>query len=376
MKIGIVCHPTHGGSGVIATELGKQLSQCGYEIHFFSYQVPFRLDRFYPNIYFHEVEMPTYPLFKYSLYSFSLASKIADVSEENGLDLIHAHYAIPHTVCGNLARDMLRHKGNPAPKVVSTLHGTDITLVGNLPSFFPITKYGMENSDALTCVSNSLCSDTRKTFGIDREIQTIYNFVDLNEYRPESQEIEMKEMFAPNNEKLLIHISNFRPVKRVADVVKIFHRAQKEIPAKLLMVGDGVEKNKAEELAKHYQLEDKIFFLGKQDMVTNLLAISDLMLLPSENESFGLVALEALACQVPVIASNVGGLPEVIKNDCAGFLAPVGEVEIMAEKAVTLLQDNEMRAKMGNNGRKIVEEHFSAEKIVPQYESLYKKILE
>lgn len=375
MKIGLVCYPTHGGSGVIATELGKQLSQKGHQIHFFSYQVPFRLDQFYPNIYFHEVEVPTYPLFKYAPYSFSLASKIADVSEENEIDIIHAHYAIPHSVCGNLARDMLHHRGNSAPRVVTTLHGTDITLVGNHPSFFPITRYGMEHSDALTCVSKSLAHDTQATFEINKDIETIYNFVDLNEYKPGNKDMEMKKMFAPNGEKLLIHISNFRPVKRVTDVVKIFAKVRESIPSKLLMIGDGVEKSKAEALAKTLQVEDHIFFLGKQDMVKNLLATADLVLLPSEKESFGLVALEAMACEVPVVASRVGGLPEVISDGHVGYLAPVGEIAQMADKAITILQDDAVIAKMGKNGRDMVNRYFNAENVVAQYEALYHNTL-
>ncbi len=372
MKIGIVCYPTHGGSGVVATELGKYLALRGHEIHFFSYQVPFRLDKFYPNILFHEVEVPVYPLFKYPPYSLSLASKLAEVSKKEQIDVIHVHYAIPHSVCANLARDML---GGRSPKVISTLHGTDITLVGNHPSFFPITKYGMESSNALTCVSESLRKDTLETFNIQEPIHTIYNFIDYEEYRPWSNYESVKAKFAPNREKLLIHISNFRPVKRVQDVIKTFHLVQKEVSARLIMVGDGTDRPLAEDLAQELGIADRVDFLGKQDQIKNLLAVSDLLLLPSEKESFGLVALEAMAFKIPVVATEVGGVPEVVTHGETGCLAPKGDVEKMARYAINLLTDDHKRHIMGERARERVKKHFSMDQVIPQYESLYQKVL-
>ncbi|OWZ83601.1 N-acetyl-alpha-D-glucosaminyl L-malate synthase BshA [Natranaerobius trueperi] len=375
MKIGIVCCPTHGGSGVVATELGKQLAKRGHEVHFFSYQVPFRLDKFYPQLYFHEVEVPTYPLFKYPPYSLALASKIAEVVEKEKIDIIHVHYAVPHSVCGNMARDMVSSRTGNQPKVVSTLHGTDITLVGNHPSFFPITKFGMENSDALTCVSKDLEKETRDIFGVRKQISTIYNFIDYEEYRPIENNKDMKIKFAPNDEKLLIHISNFRPVKRVEDVIRIFYNVQKEVPSRLIMVGDGSDRIKAEQLAKDLGITNQIDFLGKQDQIKSLLSIADLLLLPSEKESFGLVALEAMAYKIPVIASQVGGIPEVVLNNETGFVSPLGDINKMAKDAIYLLKNPEELSKFGLAARKRVIDKFSVEKVIPQYEELYIRTL-
>ncbi len=375
MKIGIVCYPTHGGSGVVATELGKQLAKRNYEVHFFSYQVPFRLDKYYPRIFFHEVQVPTYPVLKYPPYSFALVSKIAEVSKKEQLDIIHVHYAVPHSVCGNMARDMLAKEMDNPPKVVSTLHGTDITLVGNNPSFFPITKYGMESSDALTSVSHALQQETYDIFEISEPIQTIFNFIDYEEYSPGSNNQEMKNELAPNGEKLLLHISNFRPVKRVSDVIKTFEIIQEQIDAKMLMVGDGPERESAEQLAQELDIDDKIIFLGKQDQINNILDISDLFILPSERESFGLVALEAMAYKIPVIATQVGGIPEVVSHGYTGYLTQVGDTEAMAEYAIEILTNENLRKEMGEHARNRVVEQFSVEKVIPQYEHIYRQAL-
>ncbi|ACB84859.1 N-acetyl-alpha-D-glucosaminyl L-malate synthase BshA [Natranaerobius thermophilus] len=375
MKIGIVCYPTHGGSGVVATELGKQLAKRGHEIHFFSYQVPFRLDKYYTNIFFHEVQVPTYPVLKYPPYSFSLVSKIAEVSKKEGLDIIHVHYAVPHSVCGNLARDMLKRETDQAPVVVTTLHGTDITLVGNHPSFFPITKYSMEDSNSLTCVSNKLQHETYDIFGIEQPISTIYNFIDYEEYRPGNNNRQMRKELAPNGEKILLHISNFRAVKRVEDVIQTFAKVQEQVSTKLLMVGDGPDKTKAEQLARELGLEDEIIFMGKQDQIKNILDISDLFILPSERESFGLVALEAMAFRIPVIATQVGGIPEVVSEGETGYLLPVGDIDGMAEKTLKILLDESLSTSLGNNARNRVINKFSVEQVIPQYEQLYQKTL-
>ncbi len=373
MKIAMVCYPTHGGSGVVATELGKQLVNRGHEVHFVSYQLPFRLNDFYKHIYFHEVDVTSYPLFKYPPYSLALASRLAELIKEYGIEVLHAHYAIPHSICATLARDMISEN---KPKVVTTLHGTDITLVGKEPSFFEVTKFGMENSDALTCVSKNLSEVTKETFGINREPEVIYNFVDPEEYNPDNVRSQLKNEFGLEDEKLIIHISNFRPVKRTMDVIKVFYEIQKGISGKLFMVGDGVDRRKAENLTKELGIQDKVKFLGKQDKINSLMAISDLLLLPSEKESFGLVALEAMAYEVPVVASDAGGLPEVIKEGETGFLVGIGETDKMAERALSILKDPELREKMGKNARKRALKEFSAAKVVDKYENMYKKVLE
>lgn len=371
MKIGITCYPTYGGSGIVATELGKELAARGHEIHFISYAMPLRLDRADPDIHFHEVEVTTYPLFDHPPYTLALASKMAEVTEQQGLDLIHCHYAIPHSVSAYLAKSMLHPRRLP---VVTTLHGTDITLVGSDRSYLPITRFSIEKSDGVTAVSHYLKDATLQTFGIRNEIEVIYNFVNCDVFVPVTN-AELKHRLAPNGEKILIHLSNFRAVKRPADVVEIFSIVQKEIPAVLLMVGDGPERSNAEWLTRHLGLEKKVHFLGKRDNIEDLLSSADVLLLPSENESFGLVALEAMACEVPVVVSRVGGLPEVITDGVEGFLVEVHDVGRMAQRTLQILTEPGLRKEMGKSARKSARERFCSTKIIPMYEAHYRRIL-
>ena len=370
MRIRIVCYPSYGGSGVVATELGKQLAKRGHEIHFITYERPFKLTKFYENIYFHEVEEVQYPVFKHTPYLLSLANKILAVTRHANLDLLHVHYAMPHSISAFLAKQMLRERSLP---VITTLHGTDISLVGVQEEFFDITRFGIEASDGVTSVSAALTRETRETFGMDREIATIYNFIDPEEYRRLDLP-GLRDKFARPGEKIVIHISNFRPVKRICDVVKTFQLVQQEIPAKLLLIGDGPEIGNAEKCTSQGGLEDKVIFLGKQESVIELLSIGDLFLLPSEKESFGLVGLEAMACEVPVIAGNVGGIPEVIKDGQTGYIVPVGEVESMAAKAMDILGNDSLREKMAKEARRWAVEKFHVDQIIPQYEEFYLKI--
>ncbi len=371
MKIGIICYPTHGGSGVVATELGKELAERGHVVHFISYQLPFRLDSFLPNVYYHEVDMPAYPLFKYPPYTLALISRIAGLAEREGLDIIHAHYAIPHSFCAHLAREILGERGL---RVVTTLHGTDITLVGSDPSFWRITRYSIEQSDGVTAVSDNLAAQTRSIFDVKKPIQTIYNFINTERFyrRPAARE---QIGCLPGDCRVLVHISNFRQVKRVPDVVEIFARVRKEMKAKLLLVGDGEQRREAEQTVDRLNVRDDVLFLGTQDNVLSILSSADLFLLPSAKESFGLGALEAMACQVPVISSDIGGLPEVVSHGETGFLAPVGDIEAMAGYAIELLADEARLRRMGEAARQRVEEHFSSKLIVPQYERFYEQTL-
>ncbi|WP_418792060.1 N-acetyl-alpha-D-glucosaminyl L-malate synthase BshA [Phosphitispora sp. TUW77] len=371
MRIGIVCYPTYGGSGVVATELGKALAQKGHEIHFISYDRPFKLDMFHDNIFYHEVEVLDYPLFKFPPYMIALASKIGEVARWANLDLVHVHYAIPHAVSALLARKLVTNKYLP---VVTTLHGTDITVVGHEPQFFDITKMSIEESDAVTAVSNSLKTETIELFNISKEIEVIYNFIDLEQYRRLAVP-GLKLKYSEPGEKILIHISNFRAVKRLKDVIDIFAQVNKKIPGRLLMVGDGPETQAAHKQVMTLGLGDRVHFLGKQEQVVELLSISDLCLLPSEKESFGLVALEAMACGVPVVASLEGGLPEVLKEGVTGFMLPVGEVELMALKAVEVLSSPERWGEMSENAQKHANDAFRMEKIRQQYEDIYMKVL-
>lgn len=371
MKIGITCYPTYGGSGIVATELGKELAEKGHEIHFISYALPMRLNRTTPNIFFHEVEVTNYPLFDHPPYTLALATKMAEVAEFKRLDLLHCHYAIPHSVSAFLAKSMLKPRKLP---VVTTLHGTDITLVGADRSYLPITRFSIENSDGVTAVSQYLRQATFETFGVRNEIEVIYNFVNCDTYkRPGSP--GLRERFARSGEKVLIHLSNFRPVKRPASVIEIFMRVQKSLPSVLLMVGDGPERSNAEWLTHHYGIDDKVRFLGKRDNIDELIGASDLLLLPSDTESFGLVALEAMACEVPVVVSKVGGLPEVITDGKEGFLVDVHDIDGMAARALQILSDENLRREMGLNGRKTAKARFCANDVVKQYESYYEKIL-
>jgi N-acetyl-alpha-D-glucosaminyl L-malate synthase BshA len=371
VKIGITCYPTYGGSGIVATELGKELAEKGHEIHFISYALPMRLNRATPNIYFHEVEVTNYPLFDHPPYTLALASKMAEVATLEGLDLLHCHYAIPHSVSAFLAKSMLHPRKLP---VVTTLHGTDITLVGADRSYLPITKFSIERSDGVTAVSHYLQQATCETFGICSDIEVIYNFVNCNIYKP-GRRPGLRERFARADESILIHLSNFRAVKRTDDVIEIFLRVQKKLPAVLLMVGDGPERSSAEWLAHHYGIEGNVRFLGKRDNIDELIGASDLLLLPSATESFGLVALEAMASEVPVVVSRVGGLPEVVTNGREGFLVEPHNIDGMAERAVEILSNDKLRRAMGKHGRETAKSRFCADKVVKQYEDFYERVL-
>jgi N-acetyl-alpha-D-glucosaminyl L-malate synthase BshA len=371
MKIGITCYPTYGGSGVVATEMGKELANRGHEIHFISSSMPIKLNNLDERIHFHEVEMLDYPVFEHAPYALALATKMADVTIRYNLDLLHVHYAIPHSVSAYLAKQMLWPRKLP---IITTLHGTDITLVGNDRSYLPITRFSIEKSDGVTAVSNFLRDLTYQEFEIKRSIEMIPNFVNCDDFSRNPNE-ELKNHFAPQNEKILVHISNFRPVKRVTDVIDAFDMIRQKVASVLLMVGDGPERGNAEWRARQKKLDKDVFFLGKRETVTDILAISDLMLFPSENESFGLVALEAMACEVPVIASNVGGLPEVITNGEDGFLVEPHDVQAMAERAIGLLNDNSQLRAMGALARKNARKKFCANKIIPLYEKYYEEIL-
>jgi N-acetyl-alpha-D-glucosaminyl L-malate synthase BshA len=366
MKIGITCYPTYGGSGVVATELGKELATRGHDVHFITYALPIRLTMS-ERIYFHEVEVLTYPLFEYPPYDLVLATKMAEVTARYELDILHVHYAIPHSISAYLAKMMLSERKIP---FVTTLHGTDITLVGNDRSYLPITRFGIEQSDAVTAVSDYLKRKTIEEFQIQRPINVVPNFVDCDLYG-RSSDAKLRAKFAEPNEGIFIHISNFRPLKRVEDVVAIFARARRQCPAKLLMVGDGPERPKAELLAHTEGVFKDVVFLGKQSDMAPLLSIADVLLLPSENESFGLVALEAMACEVPVIATQVGGLPEVIEHEEDGFLFPVGDVASMAEAGIKLIKQPQMRLEMGRAAREHAKRDFCASQIVLKYEDIY-----
>jgi N-acetyl-alpha-D-glucosaminyl L-malate synthase BshA len=372
VKIGITCYPTYGGSGVVAAELGKELADRGHEIHFVSYALPMRLHTAQENIQFHEVEVATYPLFDHAPYTLALATKMAEIAEVNELDLLHCHYAIPHSVSAFLAKSMMHPRKLP---IVTTLHGTDITLVGSDRSYLPITRFSIDQSDGVTAVSHFLKEATINIIGARNDIEVIHNFVNCDKYK-RSMNRDLKHYFAPHKEKILIHVSNFRAVKRPTDVVEIFVRVQEEIPAVLLMVGDGPERSSAEWSTRHNGIERKVYFTGKQDAIEELIGISDLLLLPSENESFGLVALEAMACEVPVVASRVGGLPEVLTDGVEGFLVEPRDVEKMAERSLAILAHESYREEMGKRAREKAHAHFCSNKIIALYENFYRKILD
>jgi len=371
MKIGVTCYPTYGGSGIVATELGKELADRGHEIHFISASLPMRLNPAQPNIRFHEVEAATYPVFDHAPYTLALAVKMAEVAEMYNLDIMHCHYAIPHSVSAFLAKSMLSPRRLP---VVTTLHGTDITLVGAERSYLPITRFSIEQSDGVTAVSRYLKDATRDVIGAKKEIEVIYNFVNCEKYRP-SPDSALRERFAPAGEPILIHISNFRAVKRPADVVEIFGKVREKIPAALLMIGDGPERGQAERRAREKRLDDCAHFLGKQENIEQWLGISDILLLPSEMESFGLVALEAMACEVPVVASRVGGIPEVVSDGDEGCLAEVGDVTGMADRVLHILQQPRLRMEMGRRAREKARTFFSSDAIISAYEAHYRRVL-
>jgi N-acetyl-alpha-D-glucosaminyl L-malate synthase BshA len=371
MKIAMICYPTHGGSGVVASELAIGLAQKGHEIHILSYAPPFRLRAFQQNIFLHEVDVASYPLFKYPPYELGLATKLVELGEAYDLDIIHAHYAVPHAVSAYLAKQIFDSR---RPKTVTTLHGTDITLVGADPSFRRVVKFAIEQSDGVTAVSRYLQDRTIKEFDIRREIRVIYNFVDID--RPaRNRDACPKDAYAPRGEKILMHASNFRPVKRVGDVVRIFARVREKIPAKLLFVGEGPERPLVQQLVKEMNLGPDVFFLGEQDQLEPLFFCADLFLLPSEQESFGLTALEAANCGVPVIATDIGGLPEVIVAGEMGYLFPVGDIAPMAAAAVELLTDPVKHGLFKTQARRRAERFFDAERIIPQYEAFYEEIL-
>lgn len=371
MNIGIICYPTYGGSGVVATELGISLAKKGHQVHFISYAVPFRLQGFVPNVYFHEVPVSIYPLFKYPSYDLALSAKMMEVAEQHNLDIFHVHYAIPHAACAYLTHQMM---GNKSPKVITTLHGTDITLVGQDKSFFPITKFSIEQSDGVTVVSNYLKTETEKVFGIQRDIRVIPNFVDTEEFTGHTKGCR-KKYFAPGGEKVIMHISNFRPVKRIPDVIRIFEKIHEKIPSKLVLVGEGPELTPGLELARSLGIQQDVISMGKQDFLPDLLPCSDLYLLPSETESFGLSALEAMASGVPVIASRVGGLPEVVIDGRNGYLCEIGNVNCMANLAVGLLSDPDKNAQFRKQCREDAVNKFNKDRGVALYEDYYKEIL-
>lgn len=373
MNIGITCYPTVGGSGAVATELGKQLARRGHRVHFISHRLPFRLDDTNGNVTFHEVDVSTYSLFEYPPHDLALAAKMAEVARESRLDLLHVHYAIPFAISGFIARHML---GAKAPKLITTLHGTDVTLVGQDRSFIDITRFGIEQSDGVTAVSEFLRRMTLDEFEVKKPIETIYNFIDLSVYgRNRSGHHLERSAFARPDQKVLLHVSNFRPVKRVVDVVRIFERVSREVPSVLLMVGEGPERASAQTLAKRLGLQDRVKFLGRQDRIEELTALADVFLLPSELESFGLSALEAMACEVPVVGSDAGGMPEVVKHAETGFLLPVGDIEGMAARTIEILKDDEHRRALGQAARCRAASLFSTDRIVSQYERYYERVL-
>lgn len=373
MNIGIVCYPTFGGSGVVATELGKALADKGHKVHFITYQQPARLDSFHENIYYHEVRLADYPLFDYAPYETALASKVVDVTKYADLDLLHVHYAIPHASAAYMAKQILASHGRTLP-VVTTLHGTDITLVGKDPTYEPVVTFSINASDGVTAVSESLRSDTYKHFNVERKIEVIPNFVDFRRFSKSNKE-HFKKAIAPNGEKILVHTSNFRKVKRVKDVIHMFCMIARQMPAKLLMIGDGPERQNAEVLSRSLACQADVRFLGKQEAVEELLAVADLFVIPSENESFGLAALEAMACEVPVISSDAGGMPEVNVDGVTGFTLPVGDVKGMAEKAMQLLKNEEMLRTFRSNALQRARE-FDLHNILPLYESFYERVVE
>jgi L-malate glycosyltransferase len=377
MRIGITCYPTYGGSGVVATELGIELAALGHEVHFISYSQPFRLTGRDEGIFYHEVPVSSYPLFEFPPYDLALASRMAEVAEYYALDLLHVHYAIPHSVSALLARQMLAASGRRLP-FVTTLHGTDITLVGLDRSYLPITRYSIRESDGVTSISNYLKDKTIQDFGITRPIETITNFVNCDVYQPiadAAQRAEARARFARPDEAILMHLSNFRPVKRVVDAVKIFARVAQERPAQLVLVGDGPDRSAAEWLAHDLGIQCQVRFLGKQERVSELLPLADLLLMPSELESFGLAALEAMACKVPSIATRVGGVPELIDDGVTGLLFDVGDVEAMATGALALLGNPARLEAMRDAARKAAQKRFCASLVVPQYVGFYERVL-
>ena len=372
MKIGIVCYPTFGGSGVVATELGLELSKKGHEVHFITYSQPVRLELLGANVHFHEVHVPNYPLFHYQPYELALSSKIVDMVKAHQIDVLHVHYAIPHAYAGYMAKKMLHEEGIELP-IVTTLHGTDITLVGSHPFYKTAVTFSINKSDAVTSVSQSLKEDTQRLFNTKKDITVIPNFIDLDKHKPTTKNCQ-RDVLAMPDERVITHISNFRSVKRIPDVIHIFHAIQKEIPSKLMMIGEGPEREKAEQLCTELNIENKVVFLGNSNEVNKILCFSDLFLLPSETESFGLSALEAMASGVPVVSSNSGGLPEVNINGVSGFLSPVGDIKSMSQNAIHILK-NKTDLEVFKKGAKSTALKFDIHQIVPAYEEIYKTAL-
>jgi L-malate glycosyltransferase len=371
MRIGITCYPTYGGSGVVATELGMELAARNHDVHFISYAPPIRMNAHDPHIHFHEVEVASYPLFDHPPYTLALATKMLEVFESQSLDLLHVHYAIPHSVSAMLARSMAAPLRLP---FITTLHGTDITLVGSNRSYLPITKFSIEQSDGVTTISHYLLNETIKEFGIKRPMEVIPNFVNCDLYR-RTENPALRAKWAPNGEPILMHLSNFRPVKRLTDVVEIFALVRAKMPAKLVLIGDGPDRGSAEYLVREKKLQKDVLFLGKQDQVYEKLSLADLFVMPSELESFGLAALEAMACEVPVIATNVGGVPEVIEHGVDGYLVAPGEVASAAKFAIDILSRADRGREMGQTARINAKKKFCSNDVIPQYEAYYKHVL-
>jgi N-acetyl-alpha-D-glucosaminyl L-malate synthase BshA len=372
VNVGITCYPTYGGSGIVATELGMELAARGYEVHFISYANPIRLDPDTPRIHYHEVEVSTYPLFQYPPYCLALASRMFEVAEAYNLDLLHVHYAIPHSISAMLAQQMIA----PTRRLpfITTLHGTDITLVGVDPSYFPITKFSIEKSDGITSISDYLRGQTEQVFGVSNEIRVIKNFVNCDLYHPDNVKKGAAD-YAPAGEKLLIHLSNFRPVKRVLDCIRILAEVLKSVPAHLLMVGDGPERGPAEHLARTLKVDRHVTFMGKQNHVERLIPLAHVLLMPSEMESFGLVALEAMACGVVPVATRVGGVPELVTHGEDGYLEAVGDIAGQAARVAALLMDDDLQYRMAKAGRWNAAERFCTDRIIPQYEKYYQDVL-
>ncbi len=372
MKIGIVCYPTFGGSGVVATELGIELSKKGHEVHFITYSQPVRLDALSSNLHYHEVNVPDYPLFKYEPYELALSSKLFDVISKHKIDVLHVHYAIPHAYAAYMAKKILNENGYNIP-IITTLHGTDITLVGNHPFYKPAVTFSINKSDIVTCVSKSLMEDTREFFGITKEIKVIPNFIDIDKYDKKHNLCE-RNMIADGDEKIIVHVSNFRPLKRIKDVLEIFKKINEKINSKLIMVGDGPDKKKAKEFLRKHNLKNKVIFLGKTNQVDEILCSSDLFLLPSEKESFGLAALEAMALKVPVISSNAGGLKDLNINGNSGYTSDVGDIDSMAQNAIKILTDSSLEKKYRTQAFENAKK-YDIKKVIPLYEKIYNEAL-
>ncbi len=373
MKIGITCYPTYGGSGVVATELGKELAGRGHSVHFISYALPFRLDGFHENIVFHEVELPDYPLFEVDLYSLSLTSKMVDVVLYDDLDVLHVHYAIPHAISAFNAKQILAEKGRDI-KIITTLHGTDITLIGLDPTLLPLVRFSIEKSDGVTAVSRYLAEKTATHFDIDRQVAVIPNFINTGTWQRVDARA-LRERFSPDGAPILVHTSNFRPVKRVTDVIRIFQQVREKIDAKLLMIGDGPDRAEAERICRDEGFCEDVHFLGKQSGLVELLSACDLFLIPSQNESFGLSALEAMACGLPVISSSVGGLPELVRHGETGYISEIGDIDRMARYAIELLTDRRRYERFSDAARTRASSMFGADVLVEQYEHFYRQCL-